>query len=535
MTVENTNIAETINITTNGQYDVARYTTANVNTPAAPDYYISKAKDANNKLVSGSTIIDLTGITDLGAHVLESAYYSNMNISGNIDLSSITKISGDYALNSAFYSCGYITGVDLSNLEEVTATRSAVQECFHYCTGITGIINLGKLKKATQQAFNNAFNGCTGITGVNLSSLEIVGNSSFSSAFQGCTGITGTIDLSKIVDISTSSSALSSMFNGCKNITAINLSGLKTIYNSQSALQSVGYGTHTSLESINLSNLYSVYSSQSALQYFFAGSDVLTSFTFNKLVKLQGNSILSSAFYNCSALETLSFPNLCYSSDLNTGQFQSMLNGCIGVTVHFPAELESLMQNWASVTSGFGGTNTTVLFDLPSITTLDLSNITEVKSNSQLRYAFSYLPNITSVDLSGLTSVDGDYSCSFMFSNNTNMTSINISGLKEIKATESFDRAFENTKLTSITFNSLETINGSRTMVQAFRGCTQLTSVSFPALKTISSNIVFSSMLSGCSNVTVHFPSNFTPPAVIDAGLLQGTNTTVLYDLPATA
>ena len=43
-----------------------------------------------------------------------------------------------------------------------------------------------------------------------------------------------------------------------------------------------------------------------------------------------------------------------------------MLQGVSGCTVHFPSNLQSVIGSWSDVTNGFGGTNTTVLFDLPS-------------------------------------------------------------------------------------------------------------------------------------------------------------------------
>ena len=46
-----------------------------------------------------------------------------------------------------------------------------------------------------------------------------------------------------------------------------------------------------------------------------------------------------------------------------------MLSGVTGCTVHFPSNLETVIGDWSSVTSGFGGTDTTVLFDLPSTET----------------------------------------------------------------------------------------------------------------------------------------------------------------------
>jgi hypothetical protein len=61
----------------------------------------------------------------------------------------------------------------------------------------------------------------------------------------------------------------------------------------------------------------------------------------------------------------VSFPALTTSSfGPSTNQFNNMLQGCSNVTVHFPATIQSTIGNWSSVTSGFNGTNTTVLFDL---------------------------------------------------------------------------------------------------------------------------------------------------------------------------
>lgn len=68
-------------------------------------------------------------------------------------------------------------------------------------------------------------------------------------------------------------------------------------------------------------------------------------------------------------LKTLSFPSLNSNSFGNyTNQFDGMLIDVTGCTVHFPSNLQSVIGNWTSVQNGFGGTNTTVLFDLPATT-----------------------------------------------------------------------------------------------------------------------------------------------------------------------
>jgi len=157
-----------------------------------------------------------------------------------------------------------------------------------------------------------AFQGCTGLTSVDLSNLTTVsGSNAMTSAFYGCTGLTGTLDLSSLTTIS-GYQAMIYAFQGCTGLTSVDLSNLTTV---------------------------------------------------------SGNSAMNQAFSGCTKLTTLSFPSL-----ISTGfgsykdQFGSMLSGVTGCTVHFPSNLQSVIGSWSSVTSGFGGTNTTVLFDLPATT-----------------------------------------------------------------------------------------------------------------------------------------------------------------------
>ena len=213
---------------------------------------IQKVKDANGKVVNGSTIIDLDGATDVGDYALYYAYANNTNITGAVDLSNLTTVSGSYG-------CGYM---------------------FQYCTGITGAVDLSSLTTVS------GMNGC-------------------SSVFQGCTGITS-VDLSGLTTI-TASSGCGCMFGDCTNLTSVDLSSLATI-----------------------DNMYGC-----------------------------------SQMFKGTSLTSLSFPALTSTSfGSRTNQFNNMLQGVTGCTVHFPSNLQSVIGSWNDVTNGFGGTNTTVLFDL---------------------------------------------------------------------------------------------------------------------------------------------------------------------------
>ena len=161
--------------------------------------------------------------------------------------------------------------------------------------------------------------------------------------------------------------ALRNAFYGCTNLTSVDLSSLSTI--SGKDVLYYAFNECTKLTSVNLSSLSTI-SGDSALRNAFYGCTNLTSVDLSSLSTISGDSALRYAFYWCTNLKELSFPALTSESfGSNTNQFNSMLRGVTGCTVHFPSNLESVIGSWSDVTSGFGGkSNTTVLFDLPATT-----------------------------------------------------------------------------------------------------------------------------------------------------------------------
>ena len=122
----------------------------------------------------------------------------------------------------------------------------------------------------------------------------------------------------------------------------------------------------TNLTSVDLSNVTSIGSH--GLQYAFYRCTNLTSVDLSNVTSI-GDYGLQYTFYSCTSLTLLSFPKLNSNSfGGGTNQFNGMLNGVRGCTVYFPSNLESVIGSWSDVTNGFGGINTTVLFDLPATT-----------------------------------------------------------------------------------------------------------------------------------------------------------------------
>ena len=188
---------------------------------------------------------------------------------------------------------------------------------FYYCNNITGPVVFPDLTTISEDnSFHFAFYYCSGITSASFPSLTTI------SAYYG----------------------FCASFNGCSSLTSVNFSALKSI---------TGYYACGSM---------------------FNAAYNLSSVTFPVLDTLTGNQALNYAFswYNnggTSKTVTISFPALKSTSfGSYTNQFDNMLTGTTGGTVHFPSNLQSVIGSWTSVQNGFGGTNTTILWDLPATT-----------------------------------------------------------------------------------------------------------------------------------------------------------------------
>ena len=477
----------TTQITSNGTHNVAGYEFADVNVPTtAPALYREFELDGTGKLVQNTTtthIMDFTGMKDVNAYMLTYAYYNNTAISGAVDMSDLTKVSGMYACNYMFQGCTGLTSVDLSSLETVSG-GNACQSMFKGCTGLTSI-DLSSLKTVSYSSgCNSMFYGCTGITSIDLSSLTTIsGGNACQEMFNGCTGLTSA-DLSSLTTVN-GQGGCNGMFYGCTGITSIDLSSL-TILSGQNGCNGMFFGC-TNLASVNISHL-------------------------TKIGTTSVSSNMSGMFKNCTSLTSLSFNGLPYTTINLNGAFQNMLQGVTGCTVHFPADWQTDMSSWSNVTNGFGGTNTTVLWDLPSVTTLDLNYAKDViESDIVIFDSFSknnYFPNITKFDIKDIETIQ----CAQFgqtFSGCTALTSIDLSGLKSItgsgsSSSSAFGHAFDGcTGLTgTINLSSLETIGQGYACYYMFNNCTGITSVDLSGLTTISSGSACQGMFQGCTALT---------------------------------
>jgi hypothetical protein len=152
---------------------------------------------------------------------------------------------------------------------------------------------------------------------------------------------------------------------------------------------------------------------------------------------------------------------------------------------------------------------------------------------------FEGCTNLVSADLSALTNLTGSYCFNTVFKNCSNLTNVDISSMTNATNAK-MEIAFQNcTSLTTIKFSSLTIINSYGLFYNTFSGCTSLTDIYFPCItpSSFGSNTnQFAGMLPGVTGCAIHFPSNTQAKIETIGGYpnFGGTNTTVLFDLPAT-
>ena len=216
---------------------------------------------------------------------------------------------GEKSLYYAFYEDTRLDSVDFNNL-----------------TNISGVSAMGY-----------AFYGATRLSSFYATHLEtITGQNALAYAYLN-SGIQS-VYLPELREIN-AGGVCSYAFNNCTNISSVYIPKLEYINGSGALARAFGIPVNS--------------------------NNSLSSVEFTSLKTLRGVGSLRYLFENRTNLQTVSFPSLRSDSfgTLKT-QFDNMLSGIDGCTVHFPSNLQSILSTWTSVQNGFSGTNTTVSYDL---------------------------------------------------------------------------------------------------------------------------------------------------------------------------
>ncbi|MBO4622524.1 MAG: leucine-rich repeat protein [Bacilli bacterium] len=278
---------------------------------------------------------------------------------------------------------------------------------------------------------------------------------------------------------------------------------------------------------------------------------------FNGVTTINKNALYGK-FYNNTGLKKVEFPDL---TTVYTYSLYAAFDQCTNLTY---ADLSHLTTFASSATYALAYT----FYGCSKLTSeaARFPNLTNISRDYGMYYIFGGCPKITSFDLSALTTIDGQYGLGYGFYNCTGLTSASFPALTSIAAyglyytfrycpltsfsapnlttaaTYGFYYTFRNvTTLETLSFPSLTTASGDYTFRGMCYQCTGIKHIYFGGLTSSglgSQKTKFYQMLYGVTGCTVHFPSNLEAKigtwSDVTAGF-SGTNTVVLYDLPATS
>lgn len=258
--------------------------------------------------------LNFAGVEDVAKDALQQKFLTNNQIR-SVKFPDLKQISGSDALYGTF-DWSSIENIDLSSLETISGSNGMREIC--YRNSVLTKVNLSKLKTVSgNSGCYNAFAGAsyTGeINNIDLSSLETV------SGISGCSG----------------------MFTAQSNLPAT--------FNSLPKLKTVS-GTSA------MNNFLQVNANR---------SNNITTFSFPILDTITGNSAMAYFFRNRTSLQHVYFNAIKTSSfGSNTNQFQNLITGITGCTIHFPSNMEETISGLTGYPN-FGGTSTVLAYDLPA-------------------------------------------------------------------------------------------------------------------------------------------------------------------------
>ena len=338
-----------------------KYTTALVDTANGPQLCVKTYEQGGgggggggSTTKYGATVDTFLGDTDENGILYEPDVDTDLVFTG-------VKGMKDYALYYKFYHDPDIESVSFPDLENLTNTgqlgNRSLEYAFSNCANLKSA-SFPKLTTANAlSCLKGAFSSCNNLTSVDFPVLQHANqDAALESIFINDKALTS-VSFPELIDV-----LGKSMCANCTNLTTVSMPKLETVWY-QGLYQA--FNQCTNLANISFPELTTV--STSGLNFAFLSCTSLTSLSFPKLSSISAQSALSRAFQSCTNLTSVSFPALKSDSFGNfTNQFNYMLQSVTGCTVHFPSNLQSVIGSWADVTAGFGGTNTTVLFDLPA-------------------------------------------------------------------------------------------------------------------------------------------------------------------------
>ena len=297
-----------------------------------------------------STISSISGNTSSKYGLTMDSVFGNVNAngelqaptSGNLIANGIVRIDNGIL---AYKFCNYIDTDHYFEDYEIFTDRNL---------GISSV-SFPDLEYVGNYGMTYFINYAPDLTSAEFQKLEEIGNNGLTNAFSNNSNLVN-ISFPKLKKIGMN--GLSSCFYNTK-VSVVNFPDLEEVYSGGLS----GAFTVCGITSVSMPKLRTA--KGSAFSNCFSSVRLLESISFPSLVNINEQYVFHYAFQNCSKMKNIYFPALTPESfGSYKNQFNYMLSVVSGCTVHFPYSVKKTIQDWADITSGFGGSNTSVLFDL---------------------------------------------------------------------------------------------------------------------------------------------------------------------------
>ena len=287
----------TLDITSNGSYDVKNYENANVNVSGGGETI--EITDASYLFYQGArndNVNELCALISANCTKFISMFMENTTISQIPYFNS----SNGTAFNSIFYNCRNITTIPLLDTSNCTNFNNMFTQCVK-------LENIPQINTSKGTTFVDMFKSCNNLKTIPQLDTNLATN--INSMFYNCSSITEvSLNVPKVTNAGY-------VFNGCTNLQKVNLicdSSVSTTYD------------HTFYKCASLTEVALKTNNATSFQSIF---ERCTSLTEIPQIDTGKGTAFNYAFSGCTALTTI--PLLNYTKAVNLG---AMCSGCTSLT-----------------------------------------------------------------------------------------------------------------------------------------------------------------------------------------------------------